>query len=68
MVTYNIEVTYLSNDIERTINVHYNSPILLNEEEKNKILEDFLSMVREYRDFKGIVRSSIYEDSEKKKN
>ena len=35
MVKYNIEVTYLSNDIERTINVHYNSPILLNEEEKN---------------------------------
>ena len=48
-ILYNIEVIYLSNDIEETINVHYNSHFLLDEDQQNKVLEDFLSMVKEYR-------------------
>ena len=52
----------MSNDIEETINVHYNSPFLLDEDQQNKVLEDFLSMVKEYRGFKGIISSYIWQD------
>ena len=65
-IRYNIEVIYLSNDIEETINVHYNSPFLLDEEQQNKVLEDFLSMVKEYRGFKGIITSHIWQDGKSK--
>lgn len=64
---YNIEVIYLSNDVEETINVHYNSPFLLDEDKQNKVLEDFLSIVKEYRGFKGIISSCIWKDKEEKK-
>ena len=62
----NIEVIYLSNDIEETINVHYNSHFLLDEDQQNKVLEDFLSMVKEYRGFKGIITSHIWQDGKSK--
>lgn len=65
-VRYNIEVIYLSNDVEETINVHYNSSFLLDEDQQNKALEDFLSMVKEYRGFKGIISSYIWQDGESK--
>ena len=65
-IRYNIEVIYLSNDIEETINVHYNSPFLLDEDQQNKVLEDFLSMVKEYRGFKGIISSYIWQDGKSK--
>jgi hypothetical protein len=65
-IRYNIEVIYLSNDIEETINVHYNSPFLLDEDQQNKVLEDFLSMVKEYRGFKGIITSHIWQDGKSK--
>lgn len=65
-ILYNIEVIYLSNDIEETINVHYNSHFLLDEDQQNKVLEDFLSMVKEYRGFKGIITSHIWQDGKSK--
>ena len=65
-IRYNIEVIYLSNDVEETINVHYNSPFLLDDDEQNKVLEDFLSMVKEYRGFKGIINSCIWQDGKNK--
>ena len=65
-IRYNIEVIYLSNDIEETINVHYNSAFLLDEDQQNKVLEDFLSMVKEYRGFKGIITSHIWQDGKSK--
>lgn len=65
-IRYNIEVIYLSNDIEETINVHYNSHFLLNEDQQNKVLEDFLSIVKEYRGFKGIISSCIWQDGKSK--
>lgn len=65
-IRYNIEVIYLSNDIEETINVHYNSPFLLDEDQQNKVLENFLSMVKEYRGFKGIISSYIWQDGKSK--
>ena len=65
-ILYNIKVIYLSNDIEETINVHYNSHFLLDEDQQNKVLEDFLSMVKEYRGFKGIITSHIWQDGKSK--
>ena len=65
-IRYNIEVIYLSNDIEETINVHYNSPFLLDEDQQNKVLEDFLNMVKEYKGFKGIITSHIWQDGKSK--
>lgn len=65
-ILYNIEVIYLSNDIEETINVHYNSHFLLDEDQQNKVLEDFLSMVEEYKGFKGIISSCICKDGKSK--
>ena len=65
-IRYNIEVIYLSNDVEETINVHYNSPFLLNEDQQNKVLEDFLNIVKEYRGFKGIISSCIWQDGKSK--
>ena len=65
-IRYNIEVIYLSNDIQETINVHYNSPFLLDEDQQNEVLEDFLSMVKEYRGFKGIISSYIWQDGKSK--
>lgn len=65
-IRYNIEVIYLSNDREETINVHYNSPFLLDEDQQNKVLENFLSMVKEYRGFKGIISSYIWQDGKSK--
>ena len=65
-IRYNIEVIYLSNDVEETINVHYNSLFLLDEDQQNKVLEDFLSMVKEYRGFKGIISSYICQDGKSK--
>ena len=56
----------MSNDIEETINVHYNSHFLLDEDQQNKVLEDFLSMVKEYRGFKGIITSHIWQDGKSK--
>lgn len=65
-IRYNIEVIYLSNDVEETINVHYNSPFLLDEDQQNKVLEDFLNMVKEYKGFKGIITSHIWQDGKSK--
>ena len=65
-IRYNIEVIYLSNDREETINVHYNSPFLLDEDQQNKVLENFLNMVKEYRVFKGFIASYIWEDGKSK--
>ena len=63
---YNIEVIYLSNNVEETINVHHNSHFLLDEDQQNKVLEDFLSIVKEYRGFKGIISSYILQDEKSK--
>ena len=65
-IRYNIEVIYLSNDVEETINVHYNSHFLVNEDQQNEVLEDVLSIVKEYRGFKGIISSYIWQDGKSK--
>lgn len=65
-IRYNIEVIYLSNDIQETINVHYNSPFLLDEDQQNEVLENFLNMVKEYRGFKGFLASYIWQDGKSK--
>ena len=65
-IRYNIEVIYLCNDIEETINVHYNSHFLLDWDQQNKVLEDFLSIVKDYRGFKGIITSHIWQDGKSK--
>nr|DAO17910.1 MAG TPA: hypothetical protein [Caudoviricetes sp.] len=66
MVRYNIEVKYLSFGKEHTSEVYYNALDILNEEEKERVLQGYLDIVKTYKGFEGFLESYIWKDKEEK--
>ena len=66
MVRYNIEVKYLSFGKEHTSEVYYNALDILNEEEKERVLQGYLDIVKTYKGFEGFLESYIWKDREEK--
>ena len=66
MVRYNIEVKYLSFGKEHTSEVYYNALDNLNEEERERVLQGYLDIVKTYKGFEGFLESYIWKDREEK--
>lgn len=66
MIKYNIEIKYLLNGIEETRNMYYKSVNVLNDEQQEKVIQDFINNLKNFYGIDTILETHIWEHGKDK--
>ena len=66
MIKYNIEIKYLLNDIEETRNMYYKSVNVLNDEQQEEVIQDFINNLKNFYGIDTILETHIWEHGKDK--
>jgi hypothetical protein len=68
MIKYNIEIKYILNGIEETRNMYYKSVNVLNNEQQEEVIQDFINNLKKFYGIETILEKHILEhDKDKEK-
>ena len=68
MIKYNIEIKYILNGIEETRNMYYKSVNVLNNEQQEEVIQDFINNLKKFYGIETILEKHIWEhDKDKEK-
>nr|DAQ12873.1 MAG TPA: triphosphate pyrophosphohydrolase [Caudoviricetes sp.] len=66
MIKYNIEIKYLLNGIEETRNMYYKSVNVLNDEQQEEVVQDFINSLKIFYGVSTILETHIWEHGKDK--
>ena len=66
MIKYNIEIKYLLNGIEETRNMYYKSVDILNDEQQEEVVQDFINSLKSFYGVSTILETHIWEHGKDK--
>ena len=66
MIKYNIEIKYILNDIEETRNMYYKSVNILNDEQQEEVIQDFINNLKNFYGIDTILEKHIWEHGKDK--
>ena len=66
MIKYNIEIKYLLNGIEETRNMYYKSVNVLNDEQQEEVIQDFINNLKNFYGIDTILETHIWEHGKDK--
>lgn len=66
MIKYNIEIKYLLNGIEETRNMYYKSVNVLNDEQQEEVIQDFINNLKNFYGIDTILEKHIWEHGKDK--
>ena len=66
MIKYNIEIKYILNDIEETRNMYYKSVNVLNAEQQEEVIQDFINSLKSFYGVSTILETHIWEHGKDK--
>ena len=66
MIKYNIEIKYLLNGIEETRNMYYKAVNLLNDEQQEEVIQDFINNLKNFYGIDTILETHIWEHGKDK--
>ena len=61
MIKYNIEIKYLLNGIEETRNMYYKAINVLNDEQQEEVVQDFINSLKSFYGVSTILETHIWE-------
>lgn len=68
MIKYNIEIKYLLNGIEETRNMYYKAVNVLNDEQQEEVVQDFINSLKSFYGVSTILETHIWEHGKDKEN
>lgn len=66
MIKYNIEIKYILNGIEETRNMYYKSVNVLNAEQQEEVIQDFINSLKSFYGVSTILETHIWEHGKDK--
>ena len=66
MIKYNIEIKYLLNGIEETRNMYYKAIDVLNDEQQEEVVQDFINNLKNFYGIDTILETHIWEHGKDK--
>ena len=66
MIKYNIEIKYLLNGIEETRNMYYKAVDVLNDEQQEEVVQDFINSLKSFYAVSTILETHIWEHGKDK--
>ena len=66
MIKYNIEIKYLLNGIEETRNMYYKAVSVLNDEQQEEVIQDFINNLKNFYGIDTILETHIWEHGKDK--
>ena len=66
MIKYNIEIKYLLNGTEETRNMYYKSVNVLNDEQQEEVIQDFINNLKKFYGIETILETDIWEHGKDK--
>lgn len=66
MIKYNIEIKYLLNGIEETRNMYYKAVNVLNDEQQEEVVQDFINSLKSFYGVNTILETHIWEHGKDK--
>ena len=66
MIKYNIEIKYILNGIEETRNMYYKSVNVLNDEQQEEVIQDFINNLKNFYGIDTILETHIWEHGKDK--
>ena len=66
MIKYNIEIKYLLNGIEETRNMYYKAVNVLNDEQQEEVIQDFINNLKNFYGIDTILETHIWEHGKDK--
>lgn len=66
MIKYNIEIKYILNGIEETRNMYYKSINVLNDEQQEEVVQDFINSLKSFYGVSTILETHIWEHGKDK--
>ena len=66
MIKYNIEIKYLLNGTEETRNMYYKSVNVLNDEQQEEVIQDFINNLKNFYGIDTILETHIWEHGKDK--
>ena len=66
MIKYNIEIKYILNGIEETRNMYYKAVDILNDEEQEEVVQDFINSLKSFYGVSTILETHIWEHGKDK--
>ena len=66
MIKYNIEIKYLLNGIEETRNMYYKAVDILNDEQQEEVVQDFINSLKSFYGVSTILETHIWEHGKDK--
>ena len=66
MIKYNIEIKYLLNGIEETRNMYYKSVNILNDDQQEEVVQDFINSLKSFYGVSTILETHIWEHGKDK--
>lgn len=66
MIKYNIEIKYLLNGIEETRNMYYKAIDVLNDEQQEEVVQDFINSLKSFYGVSTILETHIWEHGKDK--
>ena len=66
MIKYNIEIKYLLNGIEETRNMYYKAVNVLNDEQQEEVVQDFINSLKSFYGVSTILETHIWEHGKDK--
>ena len=66
MIKYNIEIKYLLNSIEETRNMYYKAVNVLNDEQQEEVVQDFINSLKSFYGVSTILETHIWEHGKDK--
>ena len=66
MIKYNIEIKYLLNGIEETRNMYYKAINVLNDEQQEEVVQDFINSLKSFYGVSTILETHIWEHGKDK--
>ena len=66
MIKYNIEIKYILNGIEETRNMYYKAVDILNDEQQEEVVQDFINSLKSFYGVSTILETHIWEHGKDK--
>ena len=66
MIKYNIEIKYILNGIEETRNMYYKAVDILNDEQQDEVVQDFINSLKNFYGIDTILETHIWEHGKDK--
>lgn len=66
MIKYNIEIKYMLNSTEETRNMYYKAIDVLNDEQQEEVVQDFINNLKKFYEIETILETHIWEHGKDK--